>query len=94
VIAAAALATTGFFLVVVGAGLRAQRRRVATGRAGMIGAHAVTVEPLRPEGRVRMGDEIWNAVANQDVETGVEVEIAGVDGLKLRVRPPAKEGRS
>jgi len=94
VIAAAVLATTSFFLVVVAAGLRAQRRRVATGRAGMIGAHAVTVEPLRPEGRVRLGDEIWNAVANQDVETGVEVEIAGVDGLKLRVRPPAKEGRS
>jgi membrane-bound serine protease (ClpP class) len=94
VIAAAALATTFFFLVVVAAGLRAQRRRVATGRAGMIGARAVTVEPLRPDGRVRLGDEIWNAVANQDVDTGVEVEIAGVDGLKLRVRSLAKEGMS
>ena len=94
VIAAAVLSTTFFFLVVVAAGLRAQRRRVATGRAGMIGARAVTVEPLRPEGRVRLGDEIWNAVADGAVETGVEVEIAGVDGLKLRVRPLAKEGMS
>jgi membrane-bound serine protease (ClpP class) len=94
VIAAAALATTAFFLTVVGAGLRAQRRRVATGGQGLIGAHAVTVERLSPEGRVRLGGEIWNAVADHTVEVGVEVEIAGVDGLRLRVRAPAKEAMS
>jgi membrane-bound serine protease (ClpP class) len=94
VIAAAALATAGFFLVVIGAGLRAQRRRVATGGAALVGARAVTVEKLAPEGRVRLGGEIWNAVADRTVEVGDEVEIAGVDGLKLRVRALAKEAMS
>lgn len=91
VIAAAVLATAGFFLVVIGAGLRAQRRRVATGGAALVGARAVTVEMLMPEGRVRLGSEIWNAVADRTVEVGDEVEITGVDGLKLRVRALAKE---
>ena len=94
VITAAVLVTTSFFLFVVGAGLRAQRRRVATGGAGLVGAHAVSVEPLTPEGRVRLGGEIWNAVADGAVDVGVEVEITGVDGLRLRVRAPAKEARS
>jgi membrane-bound serine protease (ClpP class) len=91
VIAGATLATAAFFLVVIAAGLRAQRRRVATGRAGLIGARAVTVEKLSPEGRVRLEGEIWNAVADRTVEVGDEVEIAGVDGLTLRVRALAKE---
>jgi membrane-bound serine protease (ClpP class) len=94
VIAAAALATTAFFALVVGAGLAAQRRRVATGAPGLIGVRVVAVERLDPEGRVRFGEEIWNAVSSAPVDAGAEVEITGVDGLRLRVRTPAKEAKS
>ncbi len=94
VIVAATGTTAAFFLFIVGAGLRAQRRRVTTGSQGMVGLKAVVTERLAPGGRVRVGDEWWNAVSSLPLEPGAEVEITGVDGLVLRVRPLAKEGSS
>ena len=83
--------TALFFLMVVGAGLRAQARRVTTGSAGLVGQRAVVIERLAPDGTVRLGDEIWKAVASTPVEAGNAVEITGIEGLTLRVRPMAKE---
>jgi len=94
VIAAAALTTTGFFLFVVGAGLAAQRRRVATGMQGLVGRAAVAVERLDLRGRVRVGNELWNAVSSAPAEVGADLEITGSDGLLLHVRPSAKEAHS
>jgi membrane-bound serine protease (ClpP class) len=91
VIAAATLSTAIFFLLIVGAGLQAQRRRVTTGRQGLRGARAVVLEA--GPGRVRMGDEIWNATSESRLEVGDEVEIIGVDGLRLHVRPLGKEAQ-
>ena len=91
VIAGATVSTTVFFLLIVGAGLRAQRLKVTTGREGMIGAHGVALERLAAAGRVRVRGEIWNAVSSIPLEPGTEVEITGVDGLLLHVRPLAKE---
>jgi membrane-bound serine protease (ClpP class) len=93
VILGATAATTVFFLAVVGAGLRAQRRHVVTGAAGMVGRHAMVVERLAPTGRVRLGDELWSAVGDTTVETGHEVEITAIEGLTVRVRPLGQEAR-
>jgi membrane-bound serine protease (ClpP class) len=90
-IAGATLATALFFLLIVGAGVRAQRRRVATGREGMVGARGTVIERLSPSGRVRIGGETWSAVGESTAEIGTEVEITGVSGLTLRVRSLAKE---
>jgi membrane-bound serine protease (ClpP class) len=87
------LVTAAFFLFIVGAGLRAQRRRVQTGSEGLRGQRGLAVERLAPSGTVRVGGELWRAVAEQNVEVGTEVEITGVDRLTLRVRPLAKEAR-
>ena len=94
VIAAAVLVTTAFFAFVVGAGLMAQRRRVATGMQGLVGLPAVALERLDPRGRVRVGDELWNAVSSAPAEVGAQLEITGSDGLLLHVRPSAKEAHS
>jgi membrane-bound serine protease (ClpP class) len=91
VIAGATTSTALFFGFVVAAGLRAQRLRVTTGRQGLIGARAVVLDGVADRGRVRLGAEIWNAVSSTPLEPGVEVEVMGVDGLLLRVRPLAKE---
>jgi membrane-bound serine protease (ClpP class) len=91
VIAGATLVTTAFFLSIVTAGMRAQRRRVTTGAQGLVGRRAVVAEALAPAGRVRLGAEYWNAVSSTPLEPGAEVEITGVDGLRLRVQPLAKE---
>jgi membrane-bound serine protease (ClpP class) len=67
---------------------------VTTGAQGMVGRTVVIGERLAPGGRVRVGGEWWNAVSSTPLEPGTEVEITGVDGLVLRVRPLAKEGSS
>jgi membrane-bound serine protease (ClpP class) len=93
IIAGATLTTSVFFLVVVGAGLRAQRRKVTTGAQGMVDRRGVVVERLAPEGRVRIGDEYWRAVSGIPLDPGTEVQVTGMDGLVLRVRPFAKEAQ-
>jgi membrane-bound serine protease (ClpP class) len=83
-------ATAVFFLFIVGKGLQAQGLKVTTGRGGLVGSRARAVERLAPDGRVRIGGELWSAVSETDVEAGSEVVITGVEGLTLHVRP-AKE---
>ncbi len=69
--------------------VRAQRRPVTTGLEGMIGAKAVALTPLLPEGRVRYGGEDWSAVIDDPAESadaGSEVQVVAVEGLRLRVK--------
>jgi membrane-bound serine protease (ClpP class) len=86
----ATAATAAFFSLIVAVGLRAQKRAVTTGAGGLVGVRALVLERLAPDGRVRVGDEIWNAHASADVEAGEEVEVVGVDRLTLQVRPLIK----
>lgn len=71
--------------------VRAQRRRVATGGpAAMIGARAVALTPLLPEGRVDYGGENWAAILDgpgTSLDAGAEVQIVSLEGLRLHVRP-------
>jgi len=71
--------------------LRAQKRKVTTRQQGLIGAHGVVIEWLAAGGLVKLGGEVWSAVGEAEAEIGTEVEITGVTGLTLRVRPLAKE---
>ncbi len=84
--------TVAFFLGLVGAGLRAGRRPVATRLAGLVGRSGIVLERLAPAGRVRFGDEVWNATADQVLDPGTAVEVAELKGLVVRVRPARQEG--
>jgi membrane-bound serine protease (ClpP class) len=83
--------TAAFFLWVVGAGLRAGRLPVTTGAAGMTGRRGTVVERIVDLGRVRIGDEVWNASSASVLEVGTEVEVVSVSGLRLSVRRPLRE---
>jgi membrane-bound serine protease (ClpP class) len=94
VIGGATAATAAFFLLVVGAGLRAQKLAVRTGRAGLAGRRASVVERLAPSGMVRVDGELWRASVEEGAaDAGSDVVVTGVDGLTLRVRPLSKEAR-
>ena len=84
VLAAAAVGT----LVV-----RAQRRPAATGREGMIGVVGVARERLDPDGSVIVRGEYWEARSEVPVHAGDAIEVVGLEGLRLLVRP-APEGRT
>lgn len=91
VVAGTAL-TAGFFLWVIGAGLRAGRRKVTTGAPGLVGMHGVVVERIAGGGMVRIGDELWSATSDAELDTGAEVEVVSVSGLQLSVRALRREG--
>jgi len=87
VIVPSVLFTALFFLFAVAMGVRAQRRRVTTGREGLIGLEGVTRGPVGAErGSVFVRGEFWNAVSDEAIEDGAHVEVVRVDGLLLKVR--------
>jgi membrane-bound serine protease (ClpP class) len=75
-----------FFLIALPAGLAAQSARVSTGRAGMVGARGVAVTDLGPRGKVYVHSEYWNAVADDGVQSGAEIEVESVNGMVLKVK--------
>ena len=86
--------TVLFFLLVIGAALRAGRGPRVSGVQAMLGRRALVVDGLGAggaRGRVRLDGEVWNAEAAGQVEVGAEVIVVGVEGLTLRVRPAARE---
>ncbi len=87
VIIPATLFTALFFLFAVGMGIRAQRRKVTTGREGLIGEIGEVVIPLTPAGTILLHGELWKAVASSPIEKDKEVRVVTVDHLKLTVEP-------
>lgn len=86
-IIAVALLTAAFFLFAVGAGLRAQRRVIRTGREGLMGATGVARTEINPEGTVFLQGELWSAISDgEPIPNGARVQVVGVEGLRLRVR--------
>lgn len=68
---------------------RAHHLPVRTGLEGLIHQQGTARTPLAPRGKVFVHGEIWDAVAEEPVAGGEEVEVVGVrvDDFLLRVRP-------
>jgi len=82
---------TAFAIFVVGAIIRGQRRRKATGAEGMIGKIAIAKTPLDPTGTVLTQGELWTAASEGGrVAPGEEVIITKVEELKLWVAKKSK----
>ncbi|GAC1378416.1 MAG: nodulation protein NfeD [Ktedonobacteraceae bacterium] len=70
--------------------VRTQHLPITTGVEGMIGAKAVTLTPLLPEGWVSYGGERWSAVLDGPataLDSDADVQIVSVEGLRLHVQP-------
>jgi membrane-bound serine protease (ClpP class) len=84
----ATVATALFFLFVVAAGLRAQRLPTQTGREAMIGKVISAEQRIdATSGKVFVEGEYWNAVSDRVIEKDTPVEIVGIEGLTLKVKP-------
>jgi membrane-bound serine protease (ClpP class) len=83
---------TAFAVFVLGAVIRGQRRRKATGAEGMIGTIAIAKTPIDPTGTVLTQGELWTAASEGSrVAPGEEVVISRVEGLKLWVTKKSKK---
>jgi membrane-bound serine protease (ClpP class) len=91
-IAGVTAGVTAFAVFVIGAIIRGQRRRKATGAEGMIGEIAIAKTSLDPTGTVLAEGELWTAASESGkVAAGEEVIISRVEGLKLWVAKKSKE---
>jgi membrane protein implicated in regulation of membrane protease activity len=68
---------------------RMRGEKVVTGVENLVGAVGKAVEPLQPEGHVRVHGELWEARSQTPIESGARVEVVAVDDLTLEVRPAA-----
>jgi len=88
VIVAATVVTALFFLFIVGAGLKAQRRKGVTGRESFTGITVEVITALDPRGTVLVSGEIWNAESlSGKIEKGQQVRVREMKNLTLFVEP-------
>lgn len=91
VIIPAVLITAAFFIFAVSMALRAQRRKVVTGKEGLVGSVGQARTDLSPTGTVFVAGEHWTAVSasGEAIPAGAEVEVVSVEKLKIKVKPVA-----
>lgn len=87
-----AFGTAAVLLLLVRLALRAQRQRPVTGEAGMVGERGQALSDIAAggSGLVSAHGETWHATSGDAIVCGEAVEVAGVDGLRLLVRPVGK----
>jgi membrane-bound serine protease (ClpP class) len=84
----ATFVTALFFVFVVGKGIRAQFKPAQTGTGMMLGKTVNALSRIDSTGgKVFIEGETWNAVSAAPVEAGQAVEIVGVEGLTLKIKP-------
>ena len=88
-----AVVIAAFVILVVGAVVRGQRRKITTGVEGLIGRVAIAKTKLDPKGNVLVEGELWAATIDEGtIESGEEVTVTGVEGLKLKVTRKKEKG--
>jgi membrane-bound serine protease (ClpP class) len=84
----ATVITAAFFVFVVGAGLRAQFKPVRAGKETMLGKTVSALSPIDTQGgRIFIEGETWNAISDTPIPSGQLVEVVGIEGLTLKVKP-------
>jgi membrane-bound serine protease (ClpP class) len=70
------------------AGVKAQFRRVKTGKEALIGARGIATSDLKPKGEVRVMGEFWEATAKDTtIAAGQAVEVVSMEGVYIVVKP-------
>jgi membrane-bound serine protease (ClpP class) len=88
--------TLGIILLVIAAiaawlfytGIKAQFKKVKTGKEALIGAHGIATTDLKPKGEVRVLGEFWQAIAKDtELTIGTSIEVISLEGMLLVVKP-------
>lgn len=81
------LATAGITIFLVGAVVKAHKRRIISGKEGLIGeiGQAKTDIGVDKEGKVFVHGETWNAIAHEEIKKGEKIKVVKVDEMSLIV---------
>jgi membrane-bound serine protease (ClpP class) len=87
-VVAATLVTAAFFIFFVSKGISAQFLPKRSGVETMIGKTVSAQSRIDTAGgKVFIEGELWKAVSETPVEAGQNVEVTGLEGLTLKVKP-------
>jgi membrane-bound serine protease (ClpP class) len=86
VILPSVLATALFVALVIGMAWKAHHRQPTTGMEGLIGLIGVAKTDIAPKGQILLQGELWEADSSENIKEGEEVEVTGINGLKLHIR--------
>lgn len=76
-----------FFLFAIGLGIRAQRLKPTTGSEGIIGETGIAFSDLKPEGKIFVHGEIWNAESIEgEILKDTKIIVEGMRDLTLLVK--------
>ena|SRR5687767_14646446 len=65
--------------------LRWRKVRATTGAEGIVGMTGRVLSDLAPTGQVSVKGQIWKATSAEELRTGEDVVVDGIQGLELRV---------
>ena len=71
--------------------IASHRRKVVTGRDGMIGGIGTASTDIHESGKVMVHGEYWGAHSRNPIADGAKVRVVDLDGLKLEVEPVIEE---
>ena len=80
--------TVGMVIFLANAVLRAHKRKILSGKEGLIGekGEAQTILSPNKEGKVLIQGGWWNALSNEEIKKGEKIIVHEVDGLTLKVK--------
>ncbi|WP_158010852.1 NfeD family protein [Tardibacter chloracetimidivorans] len=87
VLGAVAATSLGLTVLIARLGLSAHRRKLVSGREGMIGALGEVVDWNDGKGHVFVHGERWRAVGAHGLNAATPVRVMSVDGITLGVEP-------
>jgi len=81
------LATAGITVFLVGAVVRAHRKKVISGKEGLIGEVGKSKKTFDSgeEGKIFVHGEIWDATSKERIKKGDKVKVVKIDGMTLTV---------
>ncbi len=66
-------------------GYWALAKNPSLGFENMVGKTGLAIESIKRNGTVRIGHELWQATAMENIEQGAEIRVVSQSGLKLTV---------
>jgi membrane-bound serine protease (ClpP class) len=83
----------GFFLFIIGKGIKSQQLPAKSGKQTMLGKEMNALTPIDSEnGKVFFEGAYWNARSAAPIDQGALVRIVAIEGLTLKVIPSAISG--
>jgi len=78
---------SGFFVAVAALVFKSHISKPKTGAAGLVGEIGIVKQDVKPEGKVFVHGELWNATSKVEIKKDEKVRVVNVVNLVLEVEP-------